>query len=281
MARKPECIKPISSTAPDAEPCVWGTGSTNDIYLAGDSNAEHFIEPVVKAAVEIGSRVTSLIATGCPLALFVVQVDNQSGSSDGTADATVCEASVEGRLAWLEKRDAGLVILSQAEIYRRSDDYLIGDSIATATRDPAAKSAFIRKGVLGAVARLRTAGHRVLLVDTVPTFWSEATDRQWLPQSCSLRALADRSCAASARLATLTASQAEGRDDNRLARKLLGADVLNLDERLCPHGFCETQTGDMIQYLDGSHLSILGSSALTSEFRDAIRRSFELPAASS
>lgn len=210
------------------------------------------------AARELDRPLTMRMFHSCPVvAVEIARTDREERWN------TACSEVVQETLSWLTNATPGLVVLSSAS------NYWTEPSIATVaagnrTFDTEEKLREYERGLRETVVRLQSAGHQVLVVKTIPTF-------VWAPQTCPMLSIVLHSCVASSPYLELPASQLEVYSAVDRAMASTNAEVLDLADRLCPHGLCATGNRSLQMYRDGRHVTVGGSAALAPQFLAAIR----------
>ncbi|KQO95410.1 acyltransferase family protein [Leifsonia sp. Leaf264] len=251
----------------DEGTCTWnGTAEGAPIYLVGDSNADHFSEAVLGAALALDAPLHLSTSTACPLfAGFFYRNDMSSAWNarcdeyrTGTIDFLLADAT------------PGTVIISQVGIYWSSSSIRAGLSERDASTETSRKLHSL-EGSLGAmVENLRAAGHKVLLVQEIP-FYNYVDYQEYQPQLCSSFAMASFNCVGEI---DLTTAEDQFQEVQRIYDHLgssRAVDTLQLRDELCDVESCTTIKGGTIMYRDGTHLSVDASKRLSGRFEVALR----------
>ena len=241
--------------------CTWnGQASGQPVYLVGDSNADHFIEPLINAARIEGRPLVSLTEDGCsylpPTTLEQVEQIDQEG----------CGLYPTSTQEFLQTAVPGLVVVAnsyykatpRAEV--AAQDESIPD-IGSALDDLSSR-------LSAAVRSLQDAGHSVLLVQTIP-HWGQKESLNW--QSCSVLHLLTDECARALPLEDTLQQQGPAAEVVAAVAASTGADLLDLSTEICPNGTCSSISADgLIRYRDGTHITVPQSQELTSVFHAAM-----------
>ena len=254
--------------------CTWGGEPEADsprlqpIYLIGDSQAGHLSEAVAGVGSLLGRPVMAGTRGACPFIDAALTVD-------GRVDED-CSAFVQGSLAWLVDQPPSDVLLSSSVGYTVLDGLGIA---ATDGQPPVFETSAKTDAYLAALGRvvdsLTAAGHRVQVVLPTPGFPETLADGDfWYPSWCST-AEALRDVAACGQRRPLPEVQAETRQLEERIRAVVeanGGETIDLREQLCRDGVCATNFDNDWVYLDGTHISVGASEALSPSIAKAIER---------
>ena len=249
-----ECI-----TNPDA--------SGTPIILLGDSNAAHFGEGLIAASDELGRPLTIATYTGCPFidVRFTQSAFNQE-------DRRTCRAYVNQTLDWLDTQPPSTVILSASDRIWEGQSYEFEPSGARGGTSEA--HAVLEQALESTVRRIEAAGHRVVLVQTVPQ-WGTIAGREhrsyvWDPLECTTFDILAGACQQSMPLSAAERQHAASRMAIESVAARTGATVLDLFAPLCPEEVCSTLQGEIFVYLDSTHLSPEYSLSVAPEFIEVL-----------
>jgi len=126
------------------------------------------------------------------------------------------------------------------------------------------------------VRRIEAAGHRVVLVQTVPQ-WGTIAGREhrsyvWDPLECTTFDILAGACQQSMPLSAAEKQHAASRMAIESVAARTGASVLDLFAPLCPEEVCSTLQGEIFVYRDSTHLSPEYSLSLAPEFITVLTR---------
>lgn len=240
-------------TQETVEECTRNTEAPGPpVYLLGDSNAGQYAEGLVAAGIEVGRPVVLSTTNACPfLDIRFQRLDHPDSRNDS------CRTHVQQNLAYLESADPATIIISNIDTYWTDSRYAVGSTTepgAAATTDPAAKLEVLRAGLASTVERLQSAGHEVMLFQTIPR-WSE--EDTWRTASCGVLDLRSGGCDQSMPTSRALERQGEARQVIDEAGEATGATVFDPWTVLCQDGHCETQGADFPRYYrDGVHISV-------------------------
>jgi peptidoglycan/LPS O-acetylase OafA/YrhL len=256
-----------SAADPDPARCTWDAEATGrPVFLVGDSNASHFSESVIAASRALGRPMTMRTAAACPF----IDVHRQVGTTYEAPDRA-CRQYYETTLAWLEGQRAGTVVIASTEGYWSGGEAAIGPTPQDVSRVVTARSAALTSGLTRTVEALREAGHDVVLVQSVPH--PAFTGHTGVPESCSVLALATRTCVLSVPRAEVETVQAPSRATIAEVAASTGATVLDLRESFCDATSCSLDRDGELLYQDPMHLTVAASRAFTSRFAEALEPS--------
>jgi hypothetical protein len=265
------------------------TGGTGDsgawVYLIGDSHADHFSEALIAATADIGRPLQIATSNGCPYTGLAMRRD---GWSQSFTDR--CRAMNHDLTEWLERRPAGTVVIANSNGYWQSSDHSFGPSspdmdtaagpgtsadTGTAagpatlvfTADSDTKLELYRTATIELVDRLERAGHRVVLVHTVP-FW--VADPPWDPRRCSVFEITAGDCIEQASLAATLDQHPAARAALADAALASGALLIEPRDLLCGGSMCATSRDGVALYRDNTHLSTVASALIAPLFTAAL-----------
>jgi len=156
--------------------CTWNADAGGaPIYLVGDSNADHLSEAVIAAANELSRPVVNVTSSGCaPLqSLSTVRPVGASVTSED------CAIASRGATRFLDRADPGLVVLSNSYwqyLYTDMARFKYPQGVNEA--DPQAKLDALSSALSATIHSVEDLGHKVLLVQTVPS-WGEPFPLRW------------------------------------------------------------------------------------------------------
>ncbi|MFS4505034.1 acyltransferase family protein [Clavibacter sp. Sh2141] len=249
---------------PDYADCTWDAEETGrPVYLVGDSNASHFVEPVTAASLSLGRSTTMRTAAACPF----IDVHRQMGPTFDAPDR-MCRDYYESTLSWLEDQPAGTVVVASTEGYWSGGEASVGRTRQDISADVRARSAALTAGLTRTTTALRDAGHDVVLVQAVPH--PAFSGHSGVPEECSVIALATSTCVLSVPRAEIEAVQAPSRATLAQVAESTGATVLDLRASFCDASSCAIDRDGALLYQDAMHLSVEGSRTFTSRFAEAL-----------
>lgn len=252
---------------PEAD-CTWGAGSPGSpVHLVGDSNAEHFSEAVIAAGAALGRPVVISTHGSCPL-LPVRVWDLRSSDSRNQA----CADYVEETLDRLTAAAPGTVVVASSDGYLDQPWYAFGPDRGSAVTDRSARLRAWIDGTARAVVRLQRAGHRVLLIHTVPRWEHED---HWSLAECTGLGLVTRGdawCRFEMPLARATSRQADARAALAAVAAATQATLFDPGPLICPGGTCVSADGARVSYRDHEHITVAAAGELAPALAVAIKR---------
>jgi peptidoglycan/LPS O-acetylase OafA/YrhL len=251
-AQQAGCMTMVDPGERDLAACTWGTADGADlpVYLVGDSNAEHFSEGLIAATQAAGTSLTVLAAPGCPPFRFYAY----------------CSTFVDGTQDVLESVEPGIVVIATAD--QHYWDPLAGASVGSTVSDPDVKAKLLESSLGAMIADLRDAGHRVAIVQAVPSFWYPAP--AWDPATCTAAAMTSGGCSRSVELSFVDGEQSLSRRMIERAAESNGATILDFRDELCPDAVCQTQVDGEVRYIDPNHISVATSASFAPQFGELI-----------
>jgi peptidoglycan/LPS O-acetylase OafA/YrhL len=246
--------------------CTWNADAVGPpIYLVGDSNADQFSEALVKAARLEGRPLVILAEDGCSyLANSLEMADS--------APADPCVPYWRETNELLMSREPGLVVIANA--YSGFDSLLSAEASTSANyperQNESGKLEALSTALSEGVRSLQGAGHSVMLVQAVPHWGSSKESLSWA--TCSALDMMTIGCSRSMPLQEAMERQGPAADVVERVARATNAAVLDVSSALCPDGICTSVAGDgLVQYRDGTHITVDQSRALASIFERAIQ----------
>lgn len=246
------------------EACTWNSRSKGKpIYLVGDSNALHFSDGIEVAARELSRPMRMLAKGGCSYLPREdpYRVPNWEGA---------CAEFNSGVQEFLKTAEPGTVVISNASwlyLYANEREGLFETDEGAV--DSEHKLAAFSASMTGAVTDLKTAGHRVILAQSIP-HWGNKSALSW--ESCTAIVAQMRGC--EREMAISDVPEGHQKVAQELARIGDKTDtlVLNLEANVCPNETCQTVRKDgTLPYRDGTHVTAAQSRALAPIFERVLR----------
>lgn len=245
--------------------CVWNQDAKGQpIYVLGDSNADHFSEGFIAAGKALDRPVFSASTDACPF------VDIDFVDLRGKYSNEACQSYVKRTLDYLSNAALGLVVISNADVYWTSPDHAVAPTGQEASADPATKIREFRSGLERTVARLQQAGHKVVIVQTIPHWTAENGITLWDPTRCTLNAALGSGCTGERTLDQALQDDLQVRDVVAQVAVDQGATVWDPAQELCPDDLCSTRGPGFIRYRDSSHISVHQAEALAPAIQQLI-----------
>lgn len=249
---------PLGKRGPN---CVWNSeASGTPIYLLGDSMAGMLSEGALGAGRSMRSPVFPGTLGACP---FI----NATLILDGIDDAD-CKSFVQESLNWLSNEaQPGYIILASSFGYTTMGGAQLQQGLKEASSSTESKTTTYLAALGETVRMLTAAGHKVHVVLPTPGFPQTLNASWfWYPSQCStIEALTSiESCGMSRSLTAVRAetAQLEARVDQ--VAKANGGVPLQLRDSICSADQCKTNVGNEWLFLDGTHITVGASEALSS-----------------
>lgn len=245
----------------DPAPCVWNANANGGrVYLLGDSNAAQFEEALIDASRTTDRALTASTSSGCPL------LDVRMDGPDFPGYGASCLARNKRLLQWMDSVAPATVILGMSDDYWYTKGWSVTSGKGS-TESVAGMVDAMRVSLQRVVQRLQRAGHRVILIRTIPHWVGTYA---WDPSRCTL-GQSLQGC-----IGTMPVSYAEGHraPSNKALEAVAaatGADLVNVTPEVCPRGTCVTATKTMPVYRDATHITVAMSHALASDFAASLR----------
>lgn len=232
----------------DSTPCSWNTDSSGDpVYLLGDSNAAHYVEGLITATTNLGRPLISNTSSGCPLLLLEIRTSLRPGHS------RECLSRNERLFDWVKTQRAGTVVLSMSDVYFLSEDYSIKSETDGFTLNSQKKTRLMGLALVETIMRLRSYGHDVLLVQTLPHFEGLYF---WDRGACASYALRSLTCQKQMPVGYALEKSKGIISEMKSIAKLLNLEVIDLSSIVCPNEICVVSAFVGSAYRDASHISV-------------------------
>lgn len=255
-----QCLKERGFDEAWVASCTWNSGANGEpVYLIGDSNAAHFDVAVIEAGRQTGRPITILTSDSCePIKDFRLL------RPEGDDLFVHCPTYREFVYQFLANTTPGTVILSFADIASWPEDKLYSWAGSTPVSKKEDKQSLLSKALQASIQELQGSGHRVVVVQAVPTF--RIGGPTFNPQECNLFKLVSDTCAVPYPLDVIVEVQEPNRLAIEDAAEATGATVLNFRDRFCDGAFCSPSRGGKLMYYDDIHISVEAAEELTGDF---------------
>ena len=226
----------------------------------GDSNADHFSEGLIAAAARLDRPV--YVSVGCVFVDMLVQHPLNSNDS-----GLECRTNTQNILEWLDNSSAGTVVIANSDHYWTENSgflgysgWMVGDDQKSLVTDPQDRVHLFGKALDRTVAALKSSGHDVVLVQTVPHY--EAPDRLFSIVKCSLLSIFTNKCSQIATTEQIDRVQGPPRVILENLAQSDSTRLVDFRDYFCRDGYCITQRNDTWLYRDGHHISVRASEEL-------------------
>jgi hypothetical protein len=236
--------------------CTWGDDTAAaSVVLLGDSYAGQFSEMLIQAAENESARLQIATRSSCPFSDVAFEKELLSKAD---APSPVCRRFVLGSVEYLEAHPPDVAVIATAtDAYLNQDSITLIDPTTGLKATGEAKGPVFAAGLERLVARLRTAGSRVVVINAIPK------PDGWDIRECSnLTVLVDVD-----RCLPPPFTMSDGTDrtahaiEGRAARRG-GAEVWNFNAEICPADKCTPVRNDTLVWRDPDHISTPVSRAL-------------------
>jgi peptidoglycan/LPS O-acetylase OafA/YrhL len=265
LAEAAGCHPPAFLTGVRDNPCAFNASATGaPIYLVGDSNAAHFSEAVLGAAVALGRPLLINTIDSCPaidVGITAVKEPN--------AFLAPCRAYIQNTLGWLQQQADGLVVIAGSDgLILDPNIELSSISQGKTSTSIAGKAALMQQALVSEINQLEADGHQVLLVQQVPHYVGEFS---WDPRECTMPAVLGDDCSVTVDRDLMQQAHSAWHDAITLAGAETNSPVLELTDEFCDEFSCFGARDGLVLYRDSSHISVAASKALSSNFVAAIK----------
>ena len=246
--------------------CTFGgTDIEKSVVLLGDSNAKQFSEAFISATKRAGIPLRLSTRNVCP---FVDAALYGNGK-----EATPCWDYIRQAMAILESHPAKVVVLANStDGYLGSENLQFADPVTGRISSVVEKKSIFEAGLERVIARLRSAGSRVVVVNVIPK-----PIKPYTADTCSRFAIliGDSQCFFADFSISQSVSLRIANDIENEAARSAGAEIWNFAAEICPDGVCRAvQRGTgMVVWRDGAHITADMSTALADRTYDNLVRS--------
>lgn len=245
--------------------CTWNAHLPRQAYLVGDSHADHISDALISQASVAGFSVTGASGLACPVA----RPEGFYDPGMSLARNAGCADFVQRTLAWVEQQSPGVVFLASADMYWTNGERRMRAGQAMRAAAPELVERY-RTALDAVVAQLAGAGHEVVLVQTVPSYWYRPF--YFDAKACSAFEAVTESCAPQMPLVDYERSHGHVRSVVTQVAGDRGAAVVDPVLVLCPGAVCSPQVDGTFVYRDTNHLTVFGSTLLEPLLADVLRR---------
>lgn len=227
---------------PSYENCWFTEGSGVPIYLVGDSNAEQFSEALVGAGKTLTRPVSITTASSCPFLLDF-------------ATNSRCATYMDNTVKWLSSQRPASVVIAMSG-YGQGSQEKLGD---------------YTDSLLKTIREVKALGHEVSVVQTIPNIvHPSAFATQWTAGSCPMFQVIREGCGVSTTIQQAAINQGEVWAANKFVAEESGAQLISVNELLCPDQVCRTYKENSWSYRDSNHITSVQSSHLAPIFSQAL-----------
>ena len=256
-------IEPLSTRT--ALKCTWNSPAPGaNVYLVGDSHADHYSEAVIGAAEMLNRPVVISTLSNCPfLTGFFARLE-----ADWSVNSR-CRAHTRDSLAYLTSQPSGTVIISNTDQMWISVKTALGVDENTARQARSEQREVLEVLLTETVRTLQSAQHDVVLVQDIPM---RPGKYAFQPATCSVRDLlrGPHTCGADMPLAVVEPQQQPVRDVLAAVARATGARIIDPVPHMCPDGTCQIVSDGLVRMRDPGHISNAQSEALSETFTRAI-----------
>jgi hypothetical protein len=253
--------------------CQWNAdGKGPPVYVVGDSSAAQFAEAVTLGAEQQDNPVWIVTAPSCAL------VEGLRITSRGvspyfrgpwtTLEFAHCEEYIAFTLEWLAHARPGIIIMASLDQYWWDSTLGLQTEQRQAVFEEPAKLRLLEELLSSTVHRLQASGHRIVLVQSTPTFRNPAP--VWDPRECALGALREGACRRTLDVRHIVELQRPSRTVLQGVARATESTVLDLRDQFCDADTCKTHRADEWLFKDSTHLTVSASRSLAHLFKRAI-----------
>ena len=227
---------------PSYENCWFTEGAGVPIYVVGDSNAEQFSEALVGAGKTLTRPVSITTASSCPFLL-------------NFATKSRCATYMDNTVKWLSSQRPASVVIAMSGYGQGSQENL-GD---------------YTDSLLKTIQEVKALGHEVSVVQTIPNIvHPSAFATQWTAGSCPMFQVIREGCGVNTTIQQAAINQGEIWAANKFVAEESGAQLISVNELLCPDQVCRTYKDKSWSYRDSNHITSVQSSHLAPIFSQAL-----------
>jgi peptidoglycan/LPS O-acetylase OafA/YrhL len=259
------CDTTFAAVRPSPQ-CQFNSDATGkQVFLFGDSNADHFSEGVVDAAKRNGNSILLYSSYACSFLVDPVVKTDASVSRNAE-----CSASTKRAMKFLGDQSPGLVILAMGDSYWWDPVFGVMSAEGVVVTDRKSKGRFLESSLEKTVSQIQELGHKVVLVQPTPV-WVD--DHTWDPSTCTTISVVFRQCQRIAPLESILSVQGPSRDTMKRVSESTGAKLLDAWPELCGKSTCDTGNSSFVKYRDARHISVGQSASLSAKFYPLLRES--------
>lgn len=247
--------------------CEWPAPADREpsppIYLVGDSNAQHYIDGLIDVAAELGSPLQVMTVRNCPF------LTDSVGLAEVIVRPEACSTWTRDVVDILDGSTTGTVIISTSDHYWIQEAGPLRLSGQALTPEASTLIDNFTTRLTSTVSEIRQAGHRVILVQTVPHWVSP---HYWNLAECSLSEVL-AGCEETMPIDFPMTRSLDVREAMHAVGADTGAEVIDFTPAICPSGTCSTRGEDTWVYRDENHITNSYSRQLAPLWLEALRSS--------
>lgn len=229
--------------------CEWPAPSDGEpsppIYLVGDSNAQHYVDGLIEVATELRSPLQVMTVRSCPF------LTDSVGLSEVIVRPEACSTWTRDVVDILDRSTPGTVIISTSDHYWTQEAGPLRLSGQDLTPEASTLINTFTARLTSTVSGIRQAGHRVVLVQTVPHWFSPY---HWNLEECSLAEVL-AGCEETMPIDFPLTKSLDVREALHAVAANTGAEVIDFTPTICPSGTCSTRGEDTWVYRDENHIT--------------------------
>ena len=230
------------------------------VFLIGDSNAGQLSDALVSATTDL--KVTLQISTpdACPFVeANLLDISGKYRNED-------CRNFVNKSVNYLSSSKPSVVLIANSNSYTHEQNFLFLDDRGQLVKSESEKRAIYMQGLRKLIKELKSHGHIVYVVQSVPKF-----DNLWDPRECDLIQIESGDCQESFELKQWNQWDSEIRKSIESISDAHSVSVLDLGPLICSNGICKTGIEAEQFYKDAGHLSVSTSEQFGGFFQKVIK----------
>ena len=146
--------------------CLWNSEKKNNIYLIGDSNADHFSEAIINAGSITNSRTRIFSKGGCPF------LGNYWSTYKDVSNIE-CNKYVNNSISFLQNSEPGIVFIAISDSLWRSiekKNIAIGPNKKETYKNKKLIEKYLVEDFINKINLIKQGEHDVVLIQSVPKF---------------------------------------------------------------------------------------------------------------
>jgi peptidoglycan/LPS O-acetylase OafA/YrhL len=270
LSNEKGCLAVSESALLNPEDCLIHGGAGKPVYLVGDSQADHFSE-ALSLATEAENRPLYIYAyASCPFADV-----NVTEAASGREWSPGCQQYDAITKSWLRTTAPGTVFIANADYYFRDPSIALTTS-SKSIWDTDEKLDEYVEGLRRKINTLQSAGHEVVLIQTVPNFRLDTnfeSDKNWNELiKCTTFGLQFGGCPLETGVPLQGPSDRQAKNWEAIAQlgRETDSKVIDLRDEVCSNQICRIISNETVVFRDNVHISSQKSASLAPYFEGVL-----------
>lgn len=250
--------------------CLWNPEKKNNIYLIGDSNADHFSEAIINVGLITNSKSRVFSKGGCPF------IGNYWSTYTNFSN-TECNKYVNNSVSFLQNSDAGIVFIGISDSVWRSiekKNIAIGPNKNETYKNKKLIEKYLVEDFVNKINLIKQGGHHVVLIQPVPKFFKEGELLFEYHKYPTLNFFLFDNPIPVTKISRISVEkfQKKSKKFNGIISAKTNSGLLDLKDLFCDDLNCYNIKNNFYVYRDAGHISVQKSALLTEIFKEEIEK---------